>query len=252
MPYTSSVTSFENTFEKIFKLNLSPETIAYFKKKYELKEKWAFCFKKVLPCLKINTTSRIEGLNSLIKANINLSTRLTELIHFMLKMHKDIMNKPFSAGNKVSAELLQDLEKLELLQPFKTILSQFAFEEIARNFLYSWSIEMSEQRGFFIFKQKENPEYEFKVKKPSGLRAKALAECDCSYFKTMGLPCSHLFAIAQKNKNGVSLESTIRKRWLKKDSFEKFEDSKLIEAIDVFLKGKLNKSTSFFFSYIIC
>ena len=55
----------------------------------------------------------------------------------------------------VSAELLQDLEKLEFLQPFKTSLSQFAFEEIAHNFLYSWSIEMSEQRGFLFLNKKD-------------------------------------------------------------------------------------------------
>ena len=73
LPYTNSITSFKKTFESIFKLDLSTDIMDYFKKKYKLKEKWVFCFKKVLPCLKVNTTSRIEGLNSLIKALISLS-----------------------------------------------------------------------------------------------------------------------------------------------------------------------------------
>ena len=106
-------------------------------------------------------------------------------------------------------------------------------------------MDVINQRGFFILKNKENPDYEFKLKKPSNPRNKMLVGCDCSYFKTMGLPCSHLFAIAQESKDMVDFESTIRERWLETKSFERFEDTKLIHFIDTYFKEKFCKSTFF-------
>jgi len=64
LPFCSSTTECESFFEKLFALELSKETRSYYEDKYEKKELWSMAFKKTLPCLKINTTSRIESLNA--------------------------------------------------------------------------------------------------------------------------------------------------------------------------------------------
>ena len=95
LPFCSSSTEFEDLFKKLLSLDLSKQTKEYYEEKYKQKEKWSIAFKKSLPCLKINTTSRIEGLNTMIKSEITSSSQLIELFYRLLSIHEHILSKRY-------------------------------------------------------------------------------------------------------------------------------------------------------------
>ncbi len=218
---------FEEVFDKLFSLTLPQKTKEYFLDKYESKEKWALAYKKQLPCLQIGTTSRIEGLNSLIKEAILSSIGICELIYRMLKLHTQILSKPFSGNKVVSMQLIQDLESISLFSQLKSYISKWAYEKCALSLSQSWGFEIKNLKKTIILKSTENG-YSFELWKSHNNKP---LECKCSFFVTMGLPCNHLFAIGKQFPKLVDLKGVIRRRWLQQDSFPKFEDSTIINVI---------------------
>ena len=69
LPYIQSKTEVEELFNKIFSKDLTETTKNYYQEKFKTKEMWCMAYKKDLPCLRIGTTSRIEGMNAIIKRN---------------------------------------------------------------------------------------------------------------------------------------------------------------------------------------
>jgi len=201
-------------FESIFELDLPDKTKEYYQDKYDTKEKWSYCYKKSLPCLKVNTTSRIEGLNALIKESLNLSKGIGEIFHKVLKMHLSILNKPYTSENKLSQQVLTDLSKMATLNQLDNILSVRAYQECAISFSQSWNLEVHDHRRSYIFKDKLNEDYEFSLIKSSG--STKILFCTCAYFVTLGLPCSHLFALSRSFAEKVDLKKCIRERCSKK------------------------------------
>ena len=243
LPYIASKVKFEEVYEAILSLDLPEKSRTYFDRKYSIKEKWAYCYKKTLPCLKVATTSRIEGLNSLIKENISLSTSICELFHRILKMHTSITNKPYPSQKKLSSQVLEDLGKMISLKQLESLLSAWAYQECAVSFSQSWNLEVKSNRKAYIFTDKLNEEYEFTIQKP--IRS-AGPLCSCAYFMTLGLPCPHLFALSRDYSNVVDLKTSIRRRWLKVASFQQFEDKQLINSLDKYFSTRVNPGENFF------
>lgn len=222
---------FEETFEKLFGLDLPEKTKNYFQDKYNAKEKWSFAYKKSLPCLKVGTTSRIESLNSLIKKAVSSSSRLCELLHRLLKLHNNILNKPCPHYRTISEKVIKDLENITLLLELKNYLSKWAYEQCALNLSQSWTFEVKSQKNRIILEDKEN---EYKIELEKGTKTEPL-QCKCLYWNTMGLPCHHIFAIAKQFPKLVDLKSMIRPRWLKMETFENYQDTSMIQFIDEYL-----------------
>lgn len=105
----------------------------------------------------------------------------------------------------------------------------------------SWNHEMNSHRKFYIFKDKTNPAYEFVLDKVQGPKSKVFQACSCSYFVTVGLPCSHLFHLAREKPKEVDLKKIIRERWLKCNSFERYEDTNLMNALETEFGKKESK-----------
>ena len=76
LPFNSSRSEVEELLTDILRLQIPEKTKKYSKFKEETKESWCYAYKKVLPCLEVNTKSMIESLNSIIKSEIHRSVRL--------------------------------------------------------------------------------------------------------------------------------------------------------------------------------
>jgi len=220
------------------------KNLDYWNEKYSIKEQWSLCFQKTLPSLKVHTTSRIEGLNELIKKNINLSTSVCELFHSMLKMHENILSKIYPSEKKISFQLLQDLEKLFILNQLKNHLSIWAYEECALTSSKSWNFDVKMHLQNVIFTSKLQANYEFLVKKP---KRNEKFICDCMYYLTMGLPCVHMFSFARFFPKQIDLINSVRNRWLKFNSFVAYEEKLLLEVIEKELLPKSSNTLSMFF-----
>lgn len=210
---------------------LSKTTKDYYQKKYDSVEKWCFAYKKLLSCLKIGTTSRIEGLNGIIKSQINASSRLVELFYRLLEVGSHALNLPFPDLSPLNAALIQSQADNALIKCIQPLISNFAFEQTVSNLLKAFSHQVKLYKGTYTVKISE--EYEIKVEKE-------YITCPCKYFVTMGIPCSHLLSILIKYPS-TSIEGLFRARWFKNNESANYGDSDLIMFCKDFLlnEGKL-------------
>ena len=225
LPYISSKNEVEKLFEKILSLNISETTKNYYKEKLDSKEMWCMAYKKDLPCLRIGTTSRIEGINAIIKAELNASSRLVELLLRMLDIHQHILNKNYFDGSNVSNLLLENLKENPLLKSIKESVSEYVYHQIALSISKSFELVPKLYKGKYTIIDKNEWKIEIDKVDP---------KCSCKYFVTTGIPCSHLISVALKNKD-FPIQGLIKKRWLKEPFELNLSDSELINDIKSFL-----------------
>jgi len=237
LPYCSSKTEFEDFYQKLLNLDLTKETKDYYAAKYQEKEKWCMAFKKTLPCLKINTTSRIEGLNGIIKKNISVSNGLLELFYRLIEVSDNANNAVYSDCGIIHSQLLSNLESNLVLMYLKAVISPYAYSQTALNLSKAFNYEVKLYAGKFKVKGPEEPEV--LISKSNSLC------CECKYFCTMGLLCCHLLAIGIKYKE-ISLKDSIRDRWKIPNNSDNQNDKELIEFIKVFLSNQ-SKGLKFYF-----
>jgi len=228
LPFCSSTTECESFFEKLFALELSKETRSYYEDKYEKKELWSMTFKKTLPCLKINTTSRIESLNALIKSEISSSSRLIELFYRLLSIHENILSKGYSDTEHLSQQALAVLENSKVLSKFKDKVSDYLYNQLALSCSQALKLDVTLYNG--VYNVKENNTLLMQITKDD-------LNCTCKHFMSLGIPCMHLVAVANRYPN-ISLHEKIRGRWT--------QDHSSLDGNDEFLhklvKDFLNKS----------
>ena len=225
LPYISSKNEVEKLFEKILSLNISETTKNYYKEKLDSKEMWCMAYKKDLSCLRIGTTLRIEGINAIIKAELNASSRLVELLLRMLDIHQHILNKNYFDGSNVSNLLLENLKENPLLKSIKESVSEYVYHQIALSISKSFELVPKLYKGKYTIIDKN--EWKIEIDK-------ADPKCSCKYFVTTGIPCSHLISAALKNKD-FPIQGLIKKRWLKEPFELNLSDSELINDIKSFL-----------------
>ena len=215
---------------------MNQDTKNYYTAKYEEKEKWCMAFKKTLPCLKINTTSRIEGLNGIIKKNINASNGLLELFYRLIDISDHVNNATYSDGGIIHSQLLANLEVNLILLNLKPFLSPYSYFQTALNLSRAVNYDVKLYAG--IFKIKGPDEEKVLIPKSNFLR------CECKYFSTMGILCCHLLAIGIKYKE-ISLKESTRERWKLINSNNE-NDEDLITFIKNFLNNQ-SKTLNFIF-----
>ena len=228
LPYLSSKTEVEAIFDKIKSLELSDATKNYYNEKFETKEQWCMAYKKDLPCLRIGTTSRIEGINAIVKTELNASSRLVELLLRMLQIHEHILNTNYSDSSAVSNLLLENLKENSILKAVKNNVSDFVYNQIALSISKSFDLSVKLYKGKYTITGKGDFKVEINKEDP---------KCSCKYFQTMGIPCSHLISIVFKNKD-ISIFKFIKERWIKESDNEAVFDSHLTDKIKEFLLQK--------------
>ena len=196
----------------------------YYKGKYNEVEKWCFAYKKLLPCLKIGTTSRLEGLNAIIKSQINASSSLVELFYRLLEIGNHALNLPFPDLSPINATLVESQVENTIIKSLKPLISDFAFEQTVSNLLKAFSHQVKLYKGTFTVKISDD--YELKIEKEE-------FTCSCKYFSVFGIPCSHLLCICIKYPS-FSVEELFRERWFKTDS-KNYVDTDIITFCKEFL-----------------
>jgi len=235
IPNISSKKQVEEIFEKILSLKIPEKSKSYYDEKFETKEAWCMAYKKSLPCLRIGTTSRIEGINAIVKTELNLSSRLVELLLRMLQINDHILNKSYSDGNLVSDLLLENLKDNSLLISIKDLVSEYVYKQVALSISKSFDLIPKLYKGVYTITTKDGFNIEIDKKNPN---------CTCKYYTTMGIICSHLVAVVLKNKDFL-VQRFIRKRWIK-DPFEKdLSDMKIIAGIKDFLMQEEKNNQEF-------
>ena len=227
LPYTFSKVEVEEIFQLIADSEASPKVKEYFQNKYENKHLWCLAFKTNLPCLKINTTSRIEGLNNVIKKELNASTRLMELVYRLMLVGSNILQNSYPDLKQVDNQLYESLENNIILARYKHYLSKYAFRHMTPNLSRAFNYEVKLYAG--IYKVSDENENERKIKKLPTM------DYTCSYYLTIGVPCAHLISIALKDKL-TDLKGNIRERWLKANDSASLCDDVLVIFIKRFLQ----------------
>ena len=222
----------EEIFTKIQNAENITENIKdYFKEKFDEKDKWCYAYKKHLPCLKIKTTSRIESLNALIKAEIKASSSLIELFYRMINITQHSLNINYSDMDLLNASLLASQNENVVIKKVKNLISPYALDQTITNLFKAFNYQVKLYRGTFTI---NSDSFDIKIEKDK-------LECNCAYYKTMGIPCPDLLAICLKYPE-INIEEFYRARWLKNHSSIELHDESIIDFCKNFL-AKVNEES---------
>ena len=244
LPYCPSKSLVEELFDKIKKENrLSEKTKSYFQAKFETKERWCLAYKCDLPCLKINTTLRIEGINGVIKTELSSSSSLVELLYRLLNIANHKLNLPYPIGSQINQFLLETIENNPIIKNAKEYLSSYAFGQFVGNFIKASGNNSRLYRGIYTVETAEGRSY--------SIKKESILQCNCKYFLTMGIVCSHILCIVFQYKNLFlsTLKQSCKARWFKEINSKSLDDSLIVEECKNFLVI-YNKKGLFYFYQI--
>lgn len=169
----------------LFKEVSSPEVCTYFLKNWHsIKEQWVLGEKCKLGHFFNNTNNRVESFNSKLKSVINHHSSFEEFIEGCFTVINTLRNE---RNHKAAEQLIKvPVNKFSSSSP----------EASYQNFLTGYAFE-------FVLKQLENgSKVEVLNETDEGIEAKisgkstivSTKKCTCCFFRSMKLPCSHLFA----------------------------------------------------------
>ncbi|XP_047142204.1 uncharacterized protein LOC124816611 [Hydra vulgaris] len=182
MAYASSEIDFEKQRDD-FVAKMPQSVVRYFENNWNnCITEWVYCWQQQNLTFGQRTTNRLESVNRRIKAVLNLLNPLPlffkDLITVIDCMRKERDHTFITAGERISVHaVLQN----DVLKEFSQILTPYAQMFVASQF--------EEAIGLNPVEENEHPTLEI-------LGHKVLIseqKCQCIFFKSMALPCKHMF-----------------------------------------------------------
>ena len=188
----------------------------------QIKDKWASCFSSKLFTMGQSATSRAEGINSIIKKELNgrIET-IDDLVQVLDDRITNEMERSYAtnaAQHKVKGvKLRYTLYSYSLNYP--SWLSQFIIDKIEEQQLIATElinkVTITKAADQFLVRTVSDRTYTVKLvdfASPDTL-TKIPNECSCPYIHTWALPCRHIFLVAMMVNARKIGDSLFGKRW---------------------------------------
>ena len=218
---------------------LSDEKKNYLSKISEYKEKWCLAFKKEEQILGIQTTSRLESLNSMTKSIISTKCSLTELIIRLIEFGH-VKNSQEREEQKEN-ELLKVFSKSIVLSHLKERYTDFIYAKCALNFVTALNFKSSKKKTNIYevtpIDSTQNFKYSVEISEFSLC-------CTCTYFKQWGIACCHIFSVVNIAPEKLKDYLVFNKRWERNIDFQ--IDENLVNFLKTRLSEEINTSGTYF------
>ncbi|XP_065645410.1 uncharacterized protein LOC124812707 isoform X2 [Hydra vulgaris] len=170
---------------------------------------WVYCWQQQNLTFGQRTTNRLESVNRRIKAVLNLLNPLPlffkDLITVIDCMRKERDHTFITAGERISVHsVLQN----DVLKDFSQILTPYAQTFVASQFQEALDVNPIEENGHLTL---EILGHQVLISEH---------RCQCIFFKSMALPCKHMFVARQVKHLPLFSYDGIGVRWLKAHAIE--------------------------------
>ncbi|XP_065654024.1 uncharacterized protein LOC136080792 [Hydra vulgaris] len=209
MAYASSEIAFEE-LRQDFNEKMPSSVVRYFETNWNnCKNEWVYCWQQQNLTFGQRTTNRLESVNRRTKSVLNLLNPLPlffkDLFSVIDVMRKERNHSFVTAAERISVHAVLDNDVLE---EFSKVLTPYAL-----NFVRS---QLHEALEVYPGGDNDHPTCEI-------LGSEVLVNelnCHCIFFKSMGLPCKHMFVARRIKQLPIFFFDGISIRWLKSHATE--------------------------------
>lgn len=185
MVYAKNSNEYDSQHTKLVRMNC-PDLLAYFNDNWHgIKDQWVGFLVNQQANYENRTNNRLESFNQKIKSVVSKYSRLT---HFFQDLMTCIASYNIERDHKAADSILRkslvtDLDKLHDKQ-YSKFLTKYAYDK------YRLQSMKSSQIQFNRINEREAESVENNVNILT-----TDANCECVFFKTMKLPCAHIYRI---------------------------------------------------------
>ena len=204
MVYSTNEEMYMKYYEELKETKLT-KVIEYFNSNWhEIREQWVNGLKDDSLTYQNRTNNRVESINQKLKSVISTFSRLpqfcAELVGVLSVLQTERNHRAISLFQKVSVKLFAS-DSAE--HHYMGILTPYALSFVVRQ------IELADK-----VKIKSEFEGSFEIESTTQCSVTATCcECNCSFRKTMQLPCRHIFAIRRKCEIPIFDPNLCSVRW---------------------------------------
>ncbi len=200
--YSRSVEQYIENRQKLYDLNVKKIT-EYFDKNWDgIRNEWVEGLKSQNVTLQTSTTNRVESINQKMKQVCNRDQSLEQFATSLLQLFQSLRVQRQHSTLKSTMKIPVLRENIsESEAAYHTLLTPYAMTFVKKSMeLYSKVQVQVDENGAAT------------CDSSSGTINISTSSCGCSRFKSMQLPCHHIFALRHKIGENLFSESLVPKR----------------------------------------
>lgn len=224
--YSKSDKEYNENYKMLLRSGLQSVITYYNTNWHPIRYEWVECYKGVHFTLGESTNNRLESINGKIKSvcsrHVNLQTFFSQFFAVLscLRNERDhasimaIVKKRVITASRDSPDW-----------QYATLLTPYALEFVQKQLLL---------RDRVAITNASNSAEQYTISSSEGTLLVTANCCQCKFWRTMHLPCRHIFAIRDKIQLPLYSEKIVSKRWQKRYMQEVFDGRKKLETTQSF------------------
>jgi zinc finger SWIM domain-containing protein 3 len=203
MAYCSSQEQYDTLYSQ-FDKTCPKKVVEYFNDNWHtIKDEWVLGFKATSGSFLNMTNNRLESINGKLKQVINRYSSLEEfIVKFFIILTSLRTERDHKAALSCHKVKVQSFPQDSPESKYSTLLTPYAFSFILKQ------IELAEK-----VKNIQDTEGIFTVETNDGVKIVAEQSCECVFYKSMRLPCRHIFALRKSLGISIFEPNICEKRW---------------------------------------
>lgn len=203
MVYAESETRYVELYDKLRRLNCQKVNEYFDANWHNIRNQWVGFYVNQYRHYENRTNNRLESFNQKIKLVVS---KYSKLANFFDDLWTCTLSFNIERDHESADDVLRrplTMPRLGHMSPYAEILTEFAYKKICQQALKSPNIVFSIINDV----EAESLEYSSIIKTTND-------SCTCAFFKSMDLPCAHMFAFLEANDINVYQPALCNKRFL--------------------------------------
>ena len=194
------------------KASVPEKILNYFDKNWHsIREEWVEGLKLQQLNFSTRTNNRIESFFQKLSSCVSRSCNLTELLgNFWGLIATLRFERRFRLVQQQQKTSTKENELTIAEQEFEKYLTPFAFTHVQKQIEFAKNVKVLDENT---------------VETSSGMLYPTKEGCTCCTYMSMGLPCRHIFALLQVNKESQFCPDLVHTRWKSSHYFDTFNES---------------------------
>lgn len=202
LAYASSSEEYDHLY-KAFQETCPRRVVEYFDENWhQIKNEWVLGFKASCGSFLNFTNNRLESINGKLKQVITYHSSLEE---FVVKFFIILASLRTERDHKAALQF----QKVKV-QPFPPSTPEAEYSKLLTSYSLAYVVKQITLSDKVIGIQEENDSYV--VQTSEGMRTVSV-DCECTFRKSMKLPCKHMFALRSKLELSLYDGQSCDKRW---------------------------------------